>query len=102
MGTLAVAECNPSQTGTMTMTRIQLHGPISVDAMAPTPRTVLDRLREMLAAGVDATPDAHRPNFYTVGDSNLKIYFYISMYAFKAVHIYSRLRNRRTSLFQAT
>jgi hypothetical protein len=62
----------------MTMTRIQLHGPISVDAMAPTPRTVLDRLRELLAAGVDASPDEHRPNFYTVGDAHGRIYFYIS------------------------
>jgi hypothetical protein len=62
----------------MTMTRIQLYGPISVDAMAPTPRTVLDRLRDLLAAGVDATPDEHRPNFYTVGDSSCRIYFYIS------------------------
>jgi hypothetical protein len=60
------------------MTRIQLHGPITVDAMAPTPRTVLDRLRELLAAGVDASPDDHRPNFYTVRDQNRRIYFYIS------------------------
>jgi hypothetical protein len=60
------------------MTRIQLHGPLSVDAMAPTPRTELDRLRELLAAGVDAVPDDHRPNFYTVRDQNRRIYFYIS------------------------
>ena len=60
------------------MTRIQLHGPITVDAMAPTPRGVLDRLRELLAAGVDASPDEHRPNFYTVRDQNRRIYFYIS------------------------
>lgn len=60
------------------MTRIQLHGPISVDAMTPTPRTVLDRLRELLAAGVDAVADEHRPNFYQVRDQNRQIYFYIS------------------------
>jgi hypothetical protein len=60
------------------MTRIQLHGPLSVDAMAPTPSTVLDRLRELLAEGVDAFPDDHRPNFYTVRDQDRQIYFYIS------------------------
>jgi hypothetical protein len=74
----AVTERSAIETGMMTMTRIQLHGPISVDAMAPTPRNVLDRLRELLAAGVDASPDEHRPNFYTVGDQNSRIYFYIS------------------------
>jgi len=60
------------------MTRIQLHGPVAVDAMAPIPRTVLDRLRDLLSQGVDARPDAHRPNFYTVSDRDLSIYFYIS------------------------
>ncbi len=59
-------------------TRIQLHGPVAVDAMTPTPRTVLDRLRELLAGGVDALPDEHRPNFYTVRDQDCRIYFYIS------------------------
>jgi hypothetical protein len=78
METEVAAGWNPIGTGTTTMTRIQLHGPISVDAMAPTPRTVIDRLRELLAAGVDASPDEHRPNFYTVGDKNGSIYFYIS------------------------
>lgn len=60
------------------MTQIQLHGPVTVDAMAPIPRAVLDRLRELLSAGVDALPDAHRPNFYTVRDRDRSIYFYIS------------------------
>lgn len=60
------------------MTHIQLHGPLTVDAMAPIPRTVLDRLREMLASGVEALPDDHRPNFYTVHDGNRSTYFYIS------------------------
>lgn len=60
------------------MTQIQLHGPVTVDAMAPIPRTVLDRLRELLSAGVDALPDDHRPNFYTVSDRDRSIYFYIS------------------------
>jgi len=79
MGTNALVEWNAIQTGTtMSITHIQLHGPIMVDAMAPIPRTVLDRLRELLSAGVDASPDEHRPNFYTVGDQNRRIYFYIS------------------------
>lgn len=60
------------------MTRIQLHGPISVDAMAPIPRTVLERLRELLSAGVEGVADAHRSNFYTVNDGEHNIYFYIS------------------------
>jgi hypothetical protein len=60
------------------MTQIQLHGPVTVDAMAPIPRTVLDRLRELLSHGVDALPDDHRPNFYTVNDEDRRIYFYIS------------------------
>ena len=60
------------------MTQIQLHGPVTVDAMAPIPRTVLDRLRDLLSAGVDAVPDAHRPNFYTVNDRDRSLYFYIS------------------------
>jgi len=60
------------------MTHIQLHGPVSVDAMAPVPRTLLDRLRGLLADGVDAFPDDHRPNFYTVRDQDHRIYFYIS------------------------
>lgn len=46
--------------------------------MAHTPRPVLDRLRELLAEGVDAIPDDHRPNFYTVRDQDSHIYFYIS------------------------
>ena len=60
------------------MTQIQLYGPVSVEAMAPIPRTILDRLRELLSAGVDALADAHRPNFYTVSDQERSIYFYIS------------------------
>jgi hypothetical protein len=60
------------------MTQIRLHGPLTVDAMAPIPGTVLDRLRELLAKGVDAIPDEHRPNFYTVSDNDRRIYFYIS------------------------
>jgi len=60
------------------MTQIQLHGPVTVGAMAPVSRTVLDRLRELLSAGVDAVPDNHRPNFYTVRDRGRSIYFYIS------------------------
>ena len=60
------------------MTRIQLYGPIIVDGMSPTPRSVLDGLRQMLAAGVDAAPDEHRPNFYTVNEGGRNIYFYIS------------------------
>jgi hypothetical protein len=60
------------------MTQIRLHGPLTVDAMAPIPRTVLDRLRELLAKGVDAIPDDHRPNFYTVSDNDRRTYFYIS------------------------
>jgi len=59
-------------------TRIQLHGPVAVDGVTPTPRTMLDRLRELLAGGVDAFPDEHRPNFYTVRDQDCRIYFYIS------------------------
>jgi len=60
------------------MRQIQLHGPVIVDAMAPVPRTVLDRLRELLSKGVDAIPDDHRPNFYTVSDNDRRTYFYIS------------------------
>ena len=60
------------------MTRIQLHGPLTVDAMAPISRSVLERLRELLSAGVDAIPDAHRPNFYTINERDRSIYFYIS------------------------
>jgi hypothetical protein len=60
------------------MTQIQLHGPVTVDAMAPIPRTVLDRLRDLLSEGVNAVPDTHRPNFYTVTDRDRSTYFYIS------------------------
>jgi len=60
------------------MTRIQLHGPVSVDDMAPIPRAVLERLRELLSAGVEGVADAHRTNFYTVRDGQHSIYFYIS------------------------
>lgn len=64
--------------GKTTMSRIQLHGPMTVDAMAPTPRKAADRLRELLAAGVEAAPDEHRPNFFTVSHSGHRYYFYIS------------------------
>lgn len=46
--------------------------------MAPVPRDVLDRLRELLSSGVEAVPDDHRPNFYTVRDEDRSTYFYIS------------------------
>jgi len=72
------------------MTRIQLHGPVSVDAMAPIPRTVLERLRELLSQGVDAVADAHRPNFYTVRDGEYSIYFYISPVSSKVWVLESR------------
>jgi len=65
-------------TGKTTMLRIQLHGPMIVDAMAPTPRNEVDRLRELLAAGVEAAPDENRPNFFTVRHSGRRYYFYIS------------------------
>jgi hypothetical protein len=64
--------------GKTTMSRIQLHGPMTVDAMPPTPRTDVDRLRELLAGGVEAAPDEHRPNFFTVSHSGYRYYFYIS------------------------
>ena len=60
------------------MPQLRLYGPVTVDAMAPIPRTVLDRLRELLSQGVDAVPDDHRPNFYTVSDDERRTYFYIS------------------------
>jgi hypothetical protein len=66
------------KTGKTIMQRIQLHGPLTVDAMAPTPRSEVNQLRELLAAGVDAAPDARRPNFYTVSHSGRRFYFYIS------------------------
>ncbi len=72
------------------MTQIQMHGPVSVDAMAPIPRTVLDRLREILSAGVDAVADAGRPNFYTVTDRENSIYFYISPVSAKVWVLESR------------
>jgi hypothetical protein len=83
------------------MTRIQLHGPISVDAMASTPRNVLDRLRELLAAGVDAFPDDHRPNFYTVRDQNRRIYFYISPVSAKVWVLESHLAGAATAAAQS-
>lgn len=73
------------------MTQIKLHGPLTVDAMAPIPRTVLDRLRELLSVGVDAIPDAHRSNFYTVSDRDRSIYFYISPVSAKVWVLESRL-----------
>jgi hypothetical protein len=72
------------------MTHIQLYGPLTVDAMAPVPRTVLDRLREMLSSGVEALPDRQRPNFYTVRDENCSIYFYISPVSAKVWVLESR------------
>jgi hypothetical protein len=64
--------------GKMTMLRIQLHGPVSVDAMAFAGPSDVDALRGLLAAGVEAAPDEHRPNFYTVRHSGRRYYFYIS------------------------
>ena len=83
------------------MTRIQLHGPISVDAMATTPRTVLDRLRELLAAGVEAIPDEHRPNFYTVRDQDRRIYFYISPISAKVWVVDSHLAGAAVAAAQS-
>jgi len=71
-------ELVPGKTGKKTMLRIQMHGPLTVDAMAPTPRAEVERLRELLAAGVEAAPDAQRPNFFTVSHSGRRYYFYIS------------------------
>ena len=60
------------------MERIQLHGRFSVDGIVSQPVRVLERLRQLLAAGVEAEPDAHRPNFFTVVDQTQLYYFYIS------------------------
>jgi hypothetical protein len=73
------------------MTRIQLHGPLTVNAMAPVPHTVLDRLRDLLASGVEAQPDRQRPNFYTVNDDNRSTYFYISPVTAKVWVLESRV-----------
>ncbi|HVN07364.1 MAG TPA: hypothetical protein VMV61_00200 [Patescibacteria group bacterium] len=75
----------------MNITHIQLHDPVAVEAMAPTPRTVLERLRGLLSAGVQATPDVNRPNFFTLIDNNLSIYFYISPVSAKVWVLESRL-----------
>jgi len=75
---------------TMNSTQIQLHGSFAVEAMAPIPRTVLERLRGLLCAGVQATPDVTRPNFYTVIDHNCSIYFYISPVSAKVWVLESR------------
>jgi len=64
--------------GKMTMQRIQLHGPLAVDAMASAGPSDVNELRKLLAAGVEATPDEHRPNFYTIRQSGQRYYFYIS------------------------
>ena len=76
--TCSALEAVPGEMGKATMQRIQLYGPLIVDAMAPTPRADVDRLRNLLAAGVEADPDARRPNFFTVRDSGHRYYFYIS------------------------
>jgi hypothetical protein len=60
------------------MERIQLHGRFTVDGIVSQPARVLDRLRQLLAAGVEAEPDAHRPNFFTLLDGTQLFYFYIS------------------------
>lgn len=83
------------------MTQIQLHGPVSVDAMAPISRTVLDRLRDLLSEGVDALPDAHRPNFYTVSDRNRSIYFYISPVSAKVWVLESHIAKPAPEFVQA-
>jgi len=83
------------------MTHIQLHGPIAVDAMAPIPRTVLDRLRELLSRGVEALPDRHRPNFYTVNDEHGSIYFYISPVSAKVWVLESRIAKGAPGSFHA-
>ena len=74
----------------MTIQRIQLHGPVAVEAMAATPPAVVERLRGLLYSGVDATPDATRPNFYTVIDDGSSIYFYISPVSAKVWVLESR------------
>jgi len=83
------------------MRQIQMHGPVTVDAMAPVPRTVLDRLRELLSEGVDAIPDAGRPNFYTVSDQGRSTYFYISPVSAKVWVLESHLAKPAAESVQA-
>jgi len=84
------------------MTRIQLHGSVTVEAMAPIPRSVLDRLRDLLASGVDALADPRRPNFYTVNDEDRSTYFYISPVSAKIWVLESRvLKSARKPLCAA-
>jgi hypothetical protein len=89
------------KTGKTIMQHIQLHGPLTVDAMAPTPRTEVDRLRDLLAAGVDAAPDAQRPNFFTVSHSGWRYYFYISPVSSKVWLLEALAANRAPAHAQA-
>ena len=83
------------------MTQIQLHGPLHVGAMAPIPGTVLERLRELLSSGVEAIPDKHRPNFYTVHDQDRSVYFYISPVSAKVWVLESHIAKSRPETIHA-
>ena len=86
---------------TMKIKRIQLQGPVAVEAMVATPVAVLERLRGLLSAGVEATPDAARSNFYTVVDNDSSIYFYISPVSAKVWVLESRLAQPAPAVLQA-
>ncbi len=66
------------ESGTAPMLRIQLHGPVAVGGLTQMPSEVLEKLRELLATGVEAEPDEQRPNFFRVRDNGRLYYFYIS------------------------
>jgi len=85
----------------VTATNLKLYGTFAVEAMAPTPRAVLERLRTLLSAGVEAAADENRSNFYTVLDNGCSIYFYISPVSAKVWVLESRSLRPAPALLHA-
>ena len=57
---------------------LKMSGPLRIEDLRHHPGETVDRLRRLLVAGADASPDPHRQGFYDLEDGDRVFYIHVS------------------------
>lgn len=74
---------------------LRLNQQPSIENLRNHPPEMVERLRELLAAGASARPDPHRKNFYEVEDGSRVFYVHISPVTGKVLLLAAWLRDEK-------